>query len=59
MQRAIAQMPVTLSDSNKTFDNKYWRDSVENAAEIKRDFKMEWNRKQELKLIFFDLHKQV
>ena len=34
MQRASVPMPITLSNSNKTFDKKYWRDSVVNATKI-------------------------
>ena len=33
MQRAIRSL-TTLSVSNKTFDKKYWRDSVVNAAKM-------------------------
>ena len=36
MQGDKQRLPPTLSVSNKTFDKKYWRDSVENAAEIKK-----------------------
>ena len=30
----MAMEPLTLSVSNKTFDKKYWRDSVVNAVKI-------------------------